>query len=159
MSCFRFFYFGVKISASRYSGSSFIICRVRLLVWGKSVALCARSVCGKQQAKSHKNKQGKWRAQSQYQHVSSDRCVNLGVLYAVCSALSCALCINFLLSKFKVFVTRCHSHCLLPPHCLGTSLWWQEMLFSLSSTLGHLVDGSRGSGQDAEVPGVATSVR
>lgn len=75
-------------------------------------------------------------------------------------ALSGTPCINFLLSEFKVFVTLCQSHCRLLSRCSGTPLQLQEMLFSLSSTLGHLVDSGRGplgSGQLTGVPTVTTA--
>lgn len=64
---------------------------------------------------------------------------------SMCCAMSCDPCINFLLSEFKVFVTRCQSHCQFLSCCPGTSTWnGQKMLYSLNSTLGHLVDSSRG---------------
>lgn len=89
-----------------------------------------------------------------------DRRVNLSVLLAMCCALSSAHCINFLLSEFKLFVTRCQSHCQFLSRFLGTLPWLQEMLFSLNGTLGHLVDGGRsppGSGQLTVVPTITTA--
>lgn len=73
-----------------------------------------------------------------------DKSVNLSVLPIMCCALSCALCIHFLLSEFKLFVTRCQSHFRTLSCCPGTSTLLQEMLYSLNSTLGHLVDSDRG---------------
>lgn len=118
---------------------------------------CASSIRGQQDAENHKLSRG--HSQS-INMCHLDRSVNLSVPPAMCCALSCAPCINFLLSEFKVFVTRCQSHRRFLSRCSGTSQWLQEMLFSLNSTLGHLVDSGRGplgSGRLTGVPTVAAA--
>lgn len=118
---------------------------------------CASSVRGQPDAENHK---WSWGHSQGINMCHLDRRVNLSVLFAMCSALSRAPCINFLLSEFKVFVTRCQSQCRFLSCCSGTSLWFQEMLFSLNSTLGHLVDSGRGplgSGQLTRVPAIVTA--
>lgn len=123
-----------------------------LSLWGR----CASSTGRQPDAETHTLNWGHGHGISMC-HL--DRCVNLSVPHAMCCALSCAPCINFLLSEFKVFVTRCQSHCCLHSLCSGTSPRLQEM-FSLNSTLGHLVDTGRGplgSGRLTRVPAVATA--
>lgn len=60
----------------------------------------------------------------------------------------------------KCLSPRCQSHCRFLSCCSGTSTRLQEMLFSLNSTLGHLVDcgrGPLGSGLLTGAPTVATA--
>lgn len=118
---------------------------------------CASSIGGQPDAENHK---WNWGHSQGINMCHLDRRVNLSVLFAMCCALSSAHCINFLLSEFKLLVTRCQSHCRFLSHCSGTLPWLQEMLFSLNSTLGHLVDSGRGplgSGQLTVVPTIATA--
>lgn len=118
---------------------------------------CASSIGGQPDAENHKLN---WGHSQGINMCHLDRSVNLSVPPAMCCALSCAPCINFLLSEFKVFVTRCQSHCRFLSCCSGTSPRLLEMLFSLNSTLGHLVDSGRGplgSGQPTGVPTVGTA--
>lgn len=118
---------------------------------------CASSIGGEPDAETHK---WNWGHSHSINMCHLDRRVNLSVPHAMRCALSGTPCINFLLSEFKVFVTLCQSHCRLLSRCSGTPLQLQEMLFSLSSTLGHLVDSGRGplgSGQLTGVPTVTTA--
>lgn len=117
---------------------------------------CARSSRGQPDAENYKWCLGHRRGINM---CHPDRRVNLSVPHAMCCALSCSPCINFLLSEFKVFVTPCQSHRRCLPGCSGTPPRSQEMLFSLSGTVGHLVDGARGplgSGRLTGVPAVAS---
>lgn len=118
---------------------------------------CASSIGGQPDAENHK---WNWGHSQGINMCHLDRRINLSVSHAMCCALSCTPCINFLLSEFKVFVTQCQSHCRFLSRCSGTSPQLQEMLFSLNSTLGHLVDSGRGLlglGQLTGVPTVATA--
>lgn len=118
---------------------------------------CASSIGGQPDAENNK---WSWGYSQGINMCHLDRRVNLSVPHAMCCALSCAPCINFLLSGFKVFVTRCQSHCRFLSGCSGTLPRLQEMLFPLNSTVGQLVDcgrGPPGSGQLTGVPTVATA--
>lgn len=143
------FVLGWKSHLHLYSQCSSSICRVSL--YGQ----CASSIGGQPNAE---NRKLNWGQSINMCHL--DTSVNLSVPPAMCCALSCAPCINFLLSEFKVFVTRCQSHCRFLSRCSGTLPWLQEMLFSLNSTLGHSVasdGGPLGSWLLTRVPTVVTA--
>lgn len=142
-----------------HSKSLSFVFRVQLL-YLQGLSLCGQ--CASSSGRQPDAENNKWkRGYSQGINMCHlDRRVNLSVPHAMCCALSSAPCINFLLSEFKVFVTQCQSLCRFLCLCSGTSPWLLEMLFLLNSTLGHLVDGSRGplgSGQLTGVPTVATA--